>query len=88
MGYTGIIILFAFILAWLLLQSLKTFEDNESILYKVFGIITCILASIVLILFCVGLREEIRYNTLEDYFNGKIEVVENQQIVRTYKQVE
>ena len=87
MGYTGIIILFAFILAWLFVQSLKIFEDNESTLYKVLGIITCILASAVLIFFCIGLREEIRYNTLEDYFNGKIEVVENQQTVRTYKQI-
>ena len=87
MGYTGIIILFAFILAWLFAQSLKTFENDESTLYKVFGIITCILASFVLIFFCIGLREEIRYNTLEDYFNGKIEVVENQQTVRTYKQI-
>ena len=87
MGYTGIIILFAFILAWLFAQSLKTFENDESTLYKVLGIITCILASFVLIFFCIGLREEIRYNTLEDYFNGKIEVVENQQTVRTYKQI-
>jgi hypothetical protein len=87
MGYTGIIILFAFILAWIFLQALKTFENDESTLYKVFGIITCILASFVLIFFCIGLREEIRYNALEDYFNGKIEVVENQQTVRTYKQI-
>ena len=87
MGYTGIIILFAFILAWLFVQSLKTFENDESTLYKVLGIIICILTSIVLIFFCVGLREEIRYNALEDYFNGKIEVVENQQTVRTYKQI-
>ena len=87
MGYTGIIILFAFILAWLFVQSFKTFENNESTLYKVLGITVCVLASTVLIFFCVGLREEIRYNALEDYFNGKIEVIENQQTVRTYKQI-
>ena len=87
MGYTGIIILFAFILAWLFVQSFKTFENDESTLYKVLGVVICILASAVLIFFCVGLREEIRYNALEDYFNGKIEVVENQQTVRTYKQI-
>lgn len=87
MGYTGIIIFFAFILAWLFTQSLKTFENDESTLYKVLGIIICILASAVLIFFCTGLREEIRYNALEDYFNGKIEVVEDQQTVRTYKQI-
>ena len=87
MGYTGIIISFAFLLGWMFTQVIKTFENDESTLYKVFGVITCILASLILIFFCVGLREEIRYNALEDYFNGKIEVVENQQTVRTYKQI-
>jgi len=87
MGYTGIIILFAFLLGWIFMQCLKTFDDNESILQKVLGVITCVLASIILIFFCVGLREEIRYNALEDYFNGKIEVIENCQTVRTYKQI-
>lgn len=87
MGYTGIIILFAFILSWMFMQCLKTFDNNEPIFQKVLGIITCILTSIVLIFFCVGLREEIRYNALEDYFNGKIEVIEDTQTVRTYKQI-
>lgn len=87
MGYTGIIILFAFILSWIFMQCLKTFDNNEPIFQKVLGIITCILTSIVLIFFCVGLREEIRYNALEDYFNGKIEVIEDIQTVRTYKQI-
>lgn len=87
MGYTGIIILFAFLLGWIFMQCLKTFDNNESILQKVLGVITCVLASIILIFFCVGLREEIRYNALEDYFNGKIEVIEDFQTVRTYKQI-
>lgn len=87
MGYTGIIILFAFLLGWMFMQCIKTFDNNESILQKVLGVITCVLASIILIFFCVGLREEIRYNALEDYFNGKIEVIENTQTVRTYKQI-
>ena len=87
MGYTGIIILFAFLLGWIFMQCLKTFDDNESILQKVLGVITCVLASVILIFFCVGLREEIRYNALEDYFNGKIEVIEDCQTVRTYKQI-
>lgn len=87
MGYTGIIILFAFLLGWIFMQCLKTFDNDESIFQKVLGVITCVLASIVLIFFCVGLREEIRYNALEDYFNGKIEVIEDNQTVRTYKQI-
>ena len=69
------------------MQCLKTFDNNESILQKVLGVITCVLASIILIFFCVGLREEIRYNALDDYFNGKIEVIEDTQTVRTYKQI-
>lgn len=87
MGYTGIIILSAFLLGWIFMQCLNTFNNNEPILQKVFGIIACILASFILIFFCIGLREEIRYNALEDYFNGKIEVIEDTQTVRTYKQI-
>lgn len=87
MGYTGIIILSAFLLGWIFMQCLDAFNNNESILQKVLGIIACILASFILISFCIGLREEIRYNALEDYFNGKIEVIEDTQTVRTYKQI-
>lgn len=85
MGYIGIIILSSFILGWMIAQCFRTFENEEPISYKVIGIISIVLMSFVLIFFCVGLREEIRYNALEDYFNGKIEVIEDQQTVRTYK---
>ena len=87
MGYTGIIILSAFVLSWIFVQCFKTFENNEPLFSKILGISSCILMSIVLVAFCLALREEIRYNALEDYFNGKIEVIENHQTVRTYKQV-
>lgn len=87
MGYTGIIILSAFVLSWIFVQCFKTFEDNESLFSKILGVFSCILMSVILVAFCLNLREEIRYNALEDYFNGKIEVVENQQTVRTYKQI-
>lgn len=66
-------------------QTFKSFADNESVSYKIVGIIAIFLISIVLIFFCVGLREEIRYNTLNDYFNGKIEVIQDSTIIRTYK---
>lgn len=85
MGYIGIIILLAFVLGWMFVQCLKTFEDDESIVYKTISIIAVILTSFVLIFFCVGLREEIRYNTLEEYFNGNVEVIEDTNTVRTYK---
>ena len=85
MGYIGIIIASAFLLGWMIAQCFRTFENEEPISYKVIGIASIVLMSVVLIFFCVGLREEIRYNALEDYFNGKVEVIEDQQTVRTYK---
>ena len=85
MGYIVIIILISFVLGWMISQTFKSFADNESASYKIVGIIAIFLISIVLIFFCVGLREEIRYNTLNDYFNGKIEVIQDSTIIRTYK---
>ena len=49
------------------------------------GVATAVLMSLVLIFFCIGLREEIRYNALEDYFNGKVEVIQDSTITRIYK---
>lgn len=85
MGYIGIIILLAFLLGWMVVQCLQTFERDESIAYKTMGIVAIVLTSFVLIFFCVGLREEIRYNALEEYFNGNVEVIEDTNTVRTYK---
>lgn len=87
MAYTGIIIAFAFVLAWILVQCIKSFENDDALLYKVLGILIAIMASGILFAFSIGMREEIRHQTLEDYFNGKIEVIESQQTVRTYKQI-
>lgn len=85
MGYIVIIILSAFILGWMITQCFRTFENDEPVSYKIMGIATAILMSFVLIFFCIGLREEIRYNALEDYFNGRIEVIQDSTVTRTYK---
>lgn len=85
MGYIGIIILLAFLLGWMVVQCFQAFERDESTAYKTVGIVAIILISFVLIFFCIGLREEIRYNALEEYFNGNVEVIEDTNTVRTYK---
>jgi predicted membrane-bound spermidine synthase len=66
-------------------ECFKTFYNEDHASQKVIGIVATILMTCILIFFCVGLKEEIRYSTLEDYFNGKIEVTQDSTIVRTYK---
>lgn len=85
MSYIIIIILIAIILGWLISESIQTFKNNEHIIHKILSLSIVSLMVCVLIFFCIGLREEIRYNTLEDYFNNKIEVIQDSTIVRTYK---
>lgn len=85
MGYLVIIILSAILLGWMISQCFKSFADNEHVGYKIGGLVAATLMSAILIFFCVGLREEIRYNALEDYFNGKIEVIEQIDTTRTFK---
>ena len=85
MGYIGIIIGTAILLGWTVSQVIKSFDKNEEIGYKILSISMMILTSFLLCAFCVGLREEIRYNALEQYFNGEIEVIEDTNVVRTYK---
>lgn len=85
MGYVGIIIGIAVILGWSISQTIKSFDRNEELGYKILSVVMIILTSFLLCAFCIGLREEIRYNTLEQYFNGEIEVIKDTNVVRTYK---
>lgn len=85
MGYTAIIIGMAILLGWAVSEVFRSFSNDDELGYKIIGITMIILVISLICGFTIGLREEIRYNTLEQYFNGNIEVKEDIDTVRTYK---
>lgn len=58
---------------------------NSEIWNKITTTICCLLAIGLLIGACFAYKDAIRIKTMNDYLNGKIEVVEQVDTVRTYK---
>ena len=85
MGYIVIIIGMAILLGWTISQVIRDFSNNNELGYKIMGIAMVTLTISLICAFSIGLREEIRYNTLEQYFNGEIEVIQDSTVTRTYK---
>ena len=85
MGYIALIIGMSILLGWTISQIIKSFDKDEELGFKIMSILMAILATGLICGFSIGLQEEIRYNTLERYFNGKIEVIKDTNVVRTYK---
>lgn len=85
MGYVVLIIGMAVLFGWAISQVIRDFSNNSEIGYKIMGVAMVILSAFLICAFTIGLREEIKYNALEQYFNGEIEVIEDTTVVRTYK---
>lgn len=52
---------------------------------KLIGVIMCCLIAVLIAITNLANKESVRYQTMEDYFNGKIEVIEQIDTVRIYK---
>lgn len=85
MGYIAIIIGMAILLGWIISQVIRDFSNNNELGYKIMGIAMVTLTISLICAFSIGLREEIRYNALEQYFNGEVEVIQDSTVTRTYK---
>ena len=85
MGYVVLIIGMAVLFGWAISQVIRDFSNNSEIGYKIMGVAMVILSAFLICAITIGLREEIKYNALEQYFNGEIEVIEDTTAVRTYK---
>lgn len=75
----------AILLGWAVSEVFRSFSNDDGLGYKIIGITMVILVISLICGFTIGLREEIRYNTLEQYFNGEVEVIQDSTITRTYK---
>ena len=74
-----------FLLGWAIFLIKDSFDKDESWVMKLLSILVFIL---VLGLMCgslFGLRETMRHQALDDYFEGQVEVIEQFDTLRTYK---
>ena len=59
--------------------------DEDSIFMRILSIGVLVLATGIMIASLFALREAIQYQTLDSYFEGRVEVIEQIDTVRTYK---
>lgn len=73
------------LLSFTIFMTMRAFVDNDTIIVKIVAIITNLLVISLIIFAIIGFREEIKINTLNDYFEDKVEVIEHIDTLRTYK---
>lgn len=73
------------LLSFTIFMTMRAFVDDDTIIVKIVTIITNILVISLIIFAIIGFREEIKINTLNDYFEDKVEVIEHVDTLRTYK---
>ena len=59
--------------------------DEDSIFMRILSIGVLVLVTGIMIASLFALRETIQYQTLDNYFEGRVEVIEQIDTVRTYK---
>lgn len=74
-------ITFSFV-CFLCFQTLSSDKDKSE---KAISIITMLLMSFLVICTLLGTKESIKYETINDYFEGKIEIIEQIDTIRTFK---
>ena len=73
------------LLSFTIFMTMRAFIDNDTIIVRIVAIITNLLVIGLIVFAIIGFREEIKINTLNDYFENKIEVIEHIDTLRTYK---
>jgi putative effector of murein hydrolase len=82
---TFIILSLCVYLGWTIKLTIDEFEKGNKFYIKFINIIIiCLLTSLIIITDFVS-KENIKYQTMNDYFNGKIEVIQQVDTIRTFK---
>ena len=82
---TFIILSLCVCLGWNIKLTIDEFEKGNKFYIKFIDVVmTCLLASLIVIADFIS-KENIKYQTMDDYFNGKIEVIQQVDTTRTFK---
>ena len=77
---TGICLIFGYIFH----MTIDTFHKDELIM-KIIGCIISIMILGFMVIFVIAHQEDVQMQTMNDYFEGKVEVIEQIDTVRTFK---
>ena len=79
-----IITLICFAFGFVFHTTIDSFKRDD-LLMKISSIFVCLIVLGFAAIFTIGHKEEIQHQTMNDYFEGKVEVIEQVDIVRTFK---
>lgn len=79
-----IITLICFVFGFVFHVTIDSFKQ-DNLLMKITGIFVSLTVLGFAAIFAIGHKEEVQYQTMNDYFEGKVEVIEQIDTVRTFK---
>ena len=79
-----IITLICFAFGFIFHATIDSFKRDD-LLMKISGIFVSLIVLGFAAMFAIGHKEEVQYQTMNDYFEGKVEVIEHVDTVRTFK---
>lgn len=79
-----IITLICFAFGFVFHATIDSFKRDD-LLMKISSIFVCLIVLGFAAVFAIGHKEEVQYQTMNDYFEGKVEVIEHVDTVRTFK---
>lgn len=81
---TFFLLALCFCLGWSIRETINAFHDDK--LYaKLIGIITSCLLGFLIVITHYASQENLKHQVMEDYLNGKIEIIEQIDTIRTFK---
>lgn len=85
MTYPVILIGLAVLLAFILVMTYWTFNEDENLMLKTISVCSCLMVGAMLIGSIFIFREEIRTQTIQRFIDKEIEIVEQIDTIRTFK---
>ena len=73
-----------FVFGFIFHVALDTFKRDD-LPMKIIGVFVSLITLSFAAIFVVALKEEVQIQTMNDYFEGKVEVIEQVDTVRTFK---
>ena len=81
---TFFLLTLCFCLGWNIRETIDAFY-NDKLYLKILGIIMSCLLGFLIVITHYASQENLKYQLMEDYFNGKVEIIEQIDTTRTFK---
>lgn len=81
---TFFLLALCFCLGWSIRETINAFHDDK-LYVKLLGIITSCLLGFLIVITHYASQETLKHQVMEDYLNGKVEIIEQIDTTRTFK---